>query len=444
MKIFSQRLKLFFTNKNVILILLLILSLSLRLYFVFVNKNIIVECDQRTYDDLALSLLNEHQYAVNGKTTAYVTPLYPIFLSIIYFFFGHSYFVVRIIQTFLGFLVCLITYFIAKEIFNKSVALVVLFLMAIHNFFIVFTRLLMSENLFIFLVALSILFLVKFSKKPTYFSASLFGLFSSLATLTRSAHFLFIFMVIVFLSLRPNIVNAVYKKLLRFFVLMLLCFIIPVSIWTIRNYLVFKRFIPLGTEAGIILYAAYNPPQGKILDSSVRDDVTAAASKLPEFEYGQSLLKHAFLSIKKDPKKIYKYIPLKLMYFFSIFDWVVFGDSGVYNFSFAFILPLAFLGIILLFRKKYPDIKLILLFPLIYYLFITITIWGVPRTRFPIEPYLIIFTALFISHIYSRIRIKGLFVGILSFWYFFNYYLYLNSSQAKEIFKLFFQKIGLW
>ncbi len=432
---------------NLLLLAIFLIGLVLRLYFVFTyDESLLVNInDQSTFIRMAQRLLQERTFSSDeGRPTAYITPFYPLFLSAIYFLFGYNLLYARIVQAFLGALTCLIVYFITKEIFNRSIAVLAFFLMSIHYFFIRYGAHLLSENLFILLVALSMLYLIKFSKRPSYLYAALFGIFCSLATLTRSAYFLFPFMIMAIFWIMPNFTATTRKKLLRFCLIIVLCVILPISVWTVRNFCVFRSFIPLGTEVGIVLYSAYNPPQGKIFDSSPEDEVTKIYKEMPEVEGSRFLLKQTFLSIKREPSKIYKYIPLKIMNFFSVFDWLTFRHTGTYNFSTAFILPLSFLGLLLILNKGYPKESLILLSPVVYFLFVTIAIMGVPRTRLPVEPYLIILAAFFINYIYSRSRFKASVISVISFWYFFNYLLYLNSDQTKIIIRDILQKLGLW
>jgi len=437
-----ERIAVFKRGKGIVVVIFLI-SLLLRLSFAVIHDEPVIH-DQEGYDTLAMNLLQYHEFSpVKGQPTAYCTPLYPMFLSVIYFFFGHSYLWARIAQALLGSVVCLILYFITKEVFNKPIALVSMFFMSIHYFFLKFSALLTSENLFTFWVALSVLFLVKFFKNPSYLYAGLFGLMSSFATLTRSAYFLFPFMIVPLLFFIPRFRNRKDKKLSKFYIATFLCLLIPVSIWTTRNYLVFKTFIPLGTEAGTVFYTSYNPPEGKLLDIHTKDEVTRQYRAMGEVEGNRFLLKQTFLAIKREPSKLYKYIPLKLMYFFSVFDWIIDGE-GAYNFSTGFILPLAFMGIILMFRKQYSILKLTVLLPVLYFIFITIAITGVPRTRLPIEPYLIVYAAFFVRYIYKRSHLKSVIVSVVAVWYLVNYLLYINSSAVKCVIRSGFEKIGLW
>ena len=432
-------------KKTLFVLLIVLASFLIRLYFVFTDTRL-MDGDQAAYVEYAMSLLQRHEFADGkGNPTAYITPLYPVFLSTIYFFFGHSYLWVRIWQALLGSIVCFVVYLISKEIFNEAAALTALLLMGIHYFFISYGMLVFSENLFIFLVGLNTLCLLRFCKNPSYIFACLFGATAGLATLTRSAYFFFPFMAVAILFLMGRSINIGHKKLLKFAAVMIISSVIPVSVWTARNYFVFRSFVPLGTEAGVVFYAAYNPHKGKILDACIHDDVTLKTSNMTEIECNRYLLRQTLMAVKKDPSKIYRYIPLRLMYFFSVFDWAAFKTYGAYNFSTAFILPLSFFGIFISFRRKdIPGIKLIALLPVIYFLLVTMFIMGVPRTRLPVEPYLIIFAAFFVNYACQKSRFKLITAGAFGFWYFLNWFIYLNSGSAKAIARGIFQKIGLW
>ena len=215
--------------------------------------------------------------------------LYNAFIPYVFirsiFLFGHSYFVVKIIEALLGSFTALIIYFISKKIFGKQVAFIAFILMALHHFFIRYSTLILSENLFIFWLSLNILFFLKLCQRPSRYNAAMFGLTCALATLTRSAYFLFVFMAVIYLFFTKKHLVLKYKELRKIIIYIFLFFIIPMSLWTARNYIVFKKFIPLATESGVVLYAAYNPPRGKLLDKSVHDDITLEASRKPEVEY---------------------------------------------------------------------------------------------------------------------------------------------------------------
>ena len=82
--------------------------------------------DGQTYDDWAQEIAKGHFL---GDKIFWQAPLYPYFLGIIYWIFGHSLFLVRFIQILLGSVNCLLLYRITRTAFNSRVALLT-FLMA--------------------------------------------------------------------------------------------------------------------------------------------------------------------------------------------------------------------------------------------------------------------------------------------------------------------------
>ena len=70
--------------------------------------------------------------------------------------------VVRIIQAFIGTLTCLNIYLIGKQVFDKDVGKISLLIASIYPFPVYYTGALLTENIFTFLLSLSVLQLLKF------------------------------------------------------------------------------------------------------------------------------------------------------------------------------------------------------------------------------------------------------------------------------------------
>ena len=111
------------------------------------------------------------------------------------------------------------------------------------------------------------------------------------------------------------------------------------------------------------------------------------------------------------------------------------SDNKEHTIFYGLYASFVFLGIALAFRKKYSWLSLIPLLPFIYFLLITVLIMGVPRTRLPIEPYLIIFMALYINYLYNNYFKLGV-TFVLSSWYILNLLLYVNSGYSKLFLRL--------
>jgi len=113
--IFMRRILELIKKERVGIIIMFALALLIRLYFLFALGEP-PDADELNYDMFAMSLLERHEFGVNGAPTAYITPFYPLFLAGVYFLFGHNYIAVHIIQALLGASLCLMLYFIAKEV----------------------------------------------------------------------------------------------------------------------------------------------------------------------------------------------------------------------------------------------------------------------------------------------------------------------------------------
>src|SRR3989338_10856069 len=111
----------FIKKESVILTAIFFMAFVFRLWAAFADNRPFLG-DQVAYDQFAVSLWKYHEFASGqGHPTAYVTPLYPMFLAGIYAFFGYSHLWAKLIQALLGSGVCLLSYFIAKEAFGRYV-----------------------------------------------------------------------------------------------------------------------------------------------------------------------------------------------------------------------------------------------------------------------------------------------------------------------------------
>ncbi|MCK4463288.1 MAG: hypothetical protein KAU58_03150, partial [Candidatus Omnitrophica bacterium] len=269
----------------------------------------------------------------------------------------------------------------------------------------------------------------------------------ALATLTRSILFLFPFLLVgldLVFNLRIFGERFEFRKLKKMIVFIII-FLLPISCWTYRNYKVFNSFVPLATEAGHAFYFSYHPKDGKIFGVANPDETSKEILKNPsEVEQNKLFMQAAIESIKKDPIQALKYIGLKNMYFWSIFDWEILGLEGIYNFSTAFIIPFFFFGAcwLLFLKDKRPFIFLLL--PIIYIYVMSIIFMGLPRNRYTIEQFMIIIASFCMMRLFEIFKQKGIYVSSVLCWLGFNVYLFINFSATKEWFKLFFERINLW
>ena len=224
---------------------------------------------------------------------------------------------------------------------------------------------------------------------------------------------------------------------------MLTLFLLPLMLWTSRNYLVFKKPVFLASKGGLFFYSSWTPPQGKIYGVATHDNVTKEADLITsERERDIFLYKKGLEVIKSGPKRALKLLVLKNLYFWSVFDWETLG-YGIYNFSTAFIIPFFLAGLFMLKRQHYLPVSAFIIL-IAYYLLLANVFMGLPRYRIQVEPYMIILGSYAIVLFYETAKSKIYFVAGLTSWLFLNLVLFAFSGTSKVLIRGFCAKIGVW
>ena len=97
-----------------ILVILFLVAIVVKFYFIKQMGNIMPWSDMQGYDNYAVEIL-----LGRGYNTVW-PPLYLYFLSGLYYFFGHNYWVVKLVQIFISAFTSIIIYFIGRESINAA------------------------------------------------------------------------------------------------------------------------------------------------------------------------------------------------------------------------------------------------------------------------------------------------------------------------------------
>lgn len=231
------------------LLLLFITALILRAGYVLIFPQAPVTGDACQYDDIAWNVASSGCFALEpGLPTPCRAPLYPFMLSAVYFIFGKSYVIARLLQALLGALTCIVFYNTVREMYEEKVAAISSWILALYPVLIVYTGLILSETLFIFLLAASLMFLARSVKREGLRDIMLSGLFLGLSALARPTTMLFPMAVLIVLIVGRS------RNIVRKFAVFLLVFAAVIAPWTARNYRAFGVFMPVSTGGGINLY----------------------------------------------------------------------------------------------------------------------------------------------------------------------------------------------
>lgn len=212
--------------------------------------------DAERYDTIALNAVQGKGLTYNNEPTI-EPPGYPFFLSGIYWLFGHNYQIVKFIQFLLLAGIGIIIYFIGRKFLNfpPSVAFLSSLTLILWPYFILYTNFIVTEILFIFLLLLSIYFLLTLFKDPSLKNSLILGGLLGLVTLVKPIPLLLPFWMVFFLWIffRPTWKKTYFFKL----AIILIVFVAVLTPWIIRNYLHFNQFIPISGHLSNVIERAY-------------------------------------------------------------------------------------------------------------------------------------------------------------------------------------------
>lgn len=219
--------------------------------------------DSADYVRHAQSIAHGHGYppatsleAPGGGSTAFRPPVYPFLLAVPFRLFGASFPAARIFTALFGVVVVLLVYEIALCIWDRRTALVAGVLCALFPPLIALNSGFFSEPVFLVFELAAVLVVVRFTERPRGFWAPMLaGVLCGLAALTRGNGLLLVPLVALATAL---IGGSRRQKALRA-AAVLAAAILVITPWTIRNAVVFHRFVPVTTETGFTMIQLFNP-----------------------------------------------------------------------------------------------------------------------------------------------------------------------------------------
>ncbi len=218
--------------------------------------------DEGHYVLLASNLLSFKTFALTYGPTALRPPLYPFFLSAIFECCGNGAInVVRFVQVFISVGSGWVLYLLSKSLFKEErIALVAVTIFLFYPTIFLFSYLLLSETLFIFLFLLGVYFFVMPNPRSYIFALS--GFFFGLCSLTRSIGLPLGLGLGCLLFFFRRDLDRSFKIKLFYSSIFLGVMLLTISPWSIRNYKLFHAVVPIDTMGGLNLYMgnyAYTP-----------------------------------------------------------------------------------------------------------------------------------------------------------------------------------------
>ena len=347
---------------------------------------------------------NWYPFTPANTPTAHWSFIYPLFLAGIYAVAGYHPLAARLLQGAVGgALICLLVYLIGRRVADEATGLIGAALAAVYGYFIYYSVALMTETFFIVLVLLALYLSIELKENPTLIRWVGLGFSMGLAALLRQTVLLFAPFLLFWLlmELRARAVRWWY------FALPVVIMALLISPWTIRNYLVYRGFLLLNSNAGYALYASNNPNMGtdwsnELVVVPVPEDLDGKN----EVELDRALTQRGLEFILADPRRS---VLLDLNKAVEYFRFWPSSDSSLFSnlnrvLSFGLYLPFMLLGLFLSVSRWRNFVPLYLF--MVIHTAIHLLSWPAPRYRLPVDAILMVFAGLALTELAKQLRIR--------------------------------------
>ncbi len=208
------------------------------------------------YHERAVGLIQGEGYSVHGNPTAYWPIGYPLFLAALYKVFGVHFYVAKVFNIIMSSVTVGLTFLLGRNLWSFAGGLCAGILLAILPSQIEWTSVLCSEVLYTFLLVTSLyIFTLKKPEEQNWFHPLASGVLLGLGCLVRPVGLLLpLFLWFIYFFSTKN-----FKRGVVLGGILVASTLLTISPLTIRNYIVFKSFIPVSTNGGINLWQGNNP-----------------------------------------------------------------------------------------------------------------------------------------------------------------------------------------
>ncbi len=351
--------------------------------------------DWKEYDMVGLSVASGTGFTIFGQPYLIHPPGYPLFLGILYLLFGHSYAAVKVAQSLLGALTCVVILLIGERLFTKRVGMVAAAIAAVYPHLVYYTGILMSETLFLFLSMLFLWALAMLREDFSLRRSAYAGAVLGVASLTRPM-LMFIPALLLFwiwIECRSS------KRALVLTATLWLWMAVVILPWTVRNYVVTGSFVPIVATHWVTLYGANNPV---ILENPDAVGGWVDPEPMSPEQYRAAYV--AFMSemLFHRPLDFVKLELHKLKRFWSLFPRTQTPrrDALINLLSYGWLLPLFLVGMAL--AARVPPTPWILYLWVAYFCLLTLVMHGTTRYRLPVDPVIILFAAFTLERMWVR------------------------------------------
>jgi len=328
-----------------------------------------------------------------GMPTAWRPPGYPAFLACVFAVFGNEIRPAAVAQAALGALTALLFVALGSAVAGRRAGALAGLLAAVYPGFFWLPRLLLSENLALFLLAASLYAAAALARRWSPSWALGLGLLLGVGTLVRVANVMFAVALLLWFALHFRARWREWRRGLAALALLGAGAGVVLLPWAARNYGVFGKPL-LANQGGLTFYSSYWPPSknGRPVWGTLagkEDPFVAEAERSgDERAVSESLRRAGVERLKQNPSHFFRVVPSKLISLAAPFDWETFphaeGTSRSLNPVYVLVLIPAMLGVFVLRGPGAPLGSLLWVLPAAV-LAQALVAYGSPRFRLPAE-----------------------------------------------------------
>ena len=348
--------------------------------------------------------------------TAWLAPVYPFLLSLIFRLFGAftiaSFFAAVLLNAFFSAAATFPLFQIARRVSGRSAAVAAAWLWVVLPAGVIMPfEWIWDTSLSVLLAATILCLTLCISESPKIFLWLAYALLWAIAILTNPSLAIALPFLLLWAARRArNLIRLSWRVPALAFALIILC-CLP---WTLRNYAAFHRLIPIRSSLPFELWIGNNDLFDEHavggLQRITRFEETRNYAQLGESAYLQQKSRLAFSFIRQKPALFLRLTARRIIATWTgtehPFADFLRADSFLVRVVIACNLFLALgtiLGFWFLARSKNPFFFPLAVFPLLYPLIFYLTHTSL-RYRHPIDPLLIFFTAAAMAAAFSRQR----------------------------------------
>jgi hypothetical protein len=414
-----------FSSASKSLGLILIVALLVRLYFVY---DFVAGVPRQAVStipflfevgNIANSLANGHGFGSPFRAetgpTAWMTPLFPLFLAGVFRVFGsytfHAWLAVVTFNIFCCVAATIPLYFVGLRLGGKTLAVCAGWLWAIFPNALLLPVESMWDGCLSALLAIIILWAtLALADFPRFQNWCAYGLLWGVALMTNATLGALLPFLLAWLAYRAHQTDPRWlsKAAAAAAVVILCC--VP---WTIRNYAVFHTFVPLRSVLGLQLWLGNNEQTQDVFRGNLHPIYNSVERahyvEVGEITYMQEKKHEAIQYIARHPAREAHLIFRRFIAIWAggtPYPLQDFADSSSWWFRYVVAFNLlaslgALGGIVILFRRRSAYAFPVAVFPVIYPWAFYLTL-ALPRYRLPIDPVLMLLFAVSLVAIFAK------------------------------------------